>query len=65
VYGLARFAVREDDNDKKLEFLFKIYDLDRDGYISNGELFKVSFYSNCNFLKHNMCMVKSVLVVHI
>ncbi len=39
--GLAKFAEKEMDSDKKLEFLFRIYDLDRDGYISNGELFQV------------------------
>lgn len=40
--GLAQFAVRDEDSEKKLEFLFRIYDMDRDGYISNGELFQVS-----------------------
>ena len=27
--------------DEKLKFAFKVYDIDRDGYISNGELFIV------------------------
>lgn len=41
------FSSTVDDEDtpvflrKKLEFMFRIYDLDRDGYISNEELFKV------------------------
>ncbi len=42
MYGLAQFAVRDEDREKKLEFLFRIYDMDRDGYISNGELFQVT-----------------------
>ncbi len=42
MYGLAQFAVRDEDREKKLEFLFRIYDMDRDGYISNGELFQVA-----------------------
>ena len=40
VIGLAQFAVRDED-EKKLQFLFRIYDMDRDGFISNGELFQV------------------------
>ena len=39
--GLAQFAIRDQDREKKLEFIFSIYDMDRDGLISNGELFKV------------------------
>ena len=27
--------------EEKIKFVFSIYDMDRDGYISNGELFKV------------------------
>ena len=30
-----------DSEDRRLEFLFRMYDLDRDGFISNGELFQV------------------------
>jgi len=42
VLGLAHFAVvQEQEIDRKLRFAFRIYDIDRDGYISNGELFEV------------------------
>lgn len=41
VCGLAQFAAVRDNNDAKLEFIFRIYDMDRDGFISNGELFQV------------------------
>ena len=27
-----------------MKFAFRIYDLDNDGFISNGELFKVSYF---------------------
>ena len=40
IEALSTFSVRG-DNDEKLQFAFKIYDMDRDGYISNGELFLV------------------------
>lgn len=40
VIGLAQFASQEGD-DRHLQFIFRIYDMDRDGYISNGELFQV------------------------
>ena len=36
--GLELFSSKRDPKDKLL-FLFRIYDLDNDGYISNGELF--------------------------
>lgn len=38
--GISQFSVKG-DKDAKLQFAFKIYDIDRDGYISNGELFQV------------------------
>jgi len=44
VKGLAMFAVKTeglDQKQKKLRFMFNIYDIDNDGYISNGELFQV------------------------
>eukprot|EP00095_Tigriopus_kingsejongensis_P002708 snap_masked-scaffold809_size94238-processed-gene-0.4 protein:Tk02708 transcript:snap_masked-scaffold809_size94238-processed-gene-0.4-mRNA-1 annotation:"calcineurin subunit b isoform 1" len=41
VKGLAQFAAIRGNSDAKLEFIFRIYDMDRDGFISNGELFQV------------------------
>merc|ERR1712154_450725 len=41
VSGLAMFTTKNVDKEKKLKFLFNIYDLDRDGMISNSELFQV------------------------
>ena len=38
--GIAQFSGR-DTEDRRLQFIFRIYDMDRDGYISNGELFQV------------------------
>ena len=40
VMGLAQFSGR-DTEDRRLQFIFRIYDMDRDGYISNGELYQV------------------------
>ncbi|XP_005382849.1 PREDICTED: calcineurin subunit B type 2 [Chinchilla lanigera] len=40
VTGLSQFSVRGNE-EQKLRFAFSIYDLDKDGYISNGELFQV------------------------
>lgn len=39
--GLAQFAIRDNDHEQRLKFIFRIYDMDRDGFISNGELFQV------------------------
>jgi len=38
--GISQFSVKG-DKESKLKFAFKIYDIDKDGYISNGELFQV------------------------
>lgn len=38
---MSQFSVKGDKN-SKLKFAFRIYDIDNDGYISNGELFQVS-----------------------
>ena len=47
VLGLAEFTLNEeDDYERKLKFAFKIYDMDRDGYISNTELHEVSITFN-------------------
>ena len=38
--GVSQFSVKG-DKAVKLKFAFRIYDLDNDGFICNGELFKV------------------------
>ena len=38
--GINVFSGKASQEDK-LRFIFKVYDMDRDGYISNGELFLV------------------------
>jgi len=40
IQGVSQFSVKGDKS-SKLRFAFKIYDMDNDGYISNGELFQV------------------------
>jgi len=40
ISGLSAFSSKG-NKEEKLRFAFKVYDIDRDGYISNGELFLV------------------------
>ncbi|XP_008051565.1 calcineurin subunit B type 2 [Carlito syrichta] len=40
IRGASQFSVKG-DKEEKLRFAFNIYDMDKDGYISNGELFQV------------------------
>lgn len=40
VSGLSAFSSKG-NKEEKLRFAFRVYDIDRDGYISNGELFVV------------------------
>jgi serine/threonine-protein phosphatase 2B regulatory subunit len=40
VSGLSAFSSKG-NKEEKLRFAFKVYDIDRDNYISNGELFLV------------------------
>jgi serine/threonine-protein phosphatase 2B regulatory subunit len=40
VTGLSAFSSKG-NKEQKLQFAFKVYDIDRDGFISNGELFIV------------------------
>ncbi|XP_065185594.1 calcineurin subunit B type 1-like [Sycon ciliatum] len=40
IEGMSMFSVKC-DQEAKLKFAFKVYDIDNDGYISNGELFQV------------------------
>lgn len=42
IQGVSQFSVKGDKL-SKLRFAFRIYDMDNDGYISNGELFQVRF----------------------
>jgi len=40
IEGISQFSVKG-DKEQKLRFAFKIYDINQDGFISNGELFTV------------------------
>ncbi|XP_003407876.1 calcineurin subunit B type 2 [Loxodonta africana] len=40
IVGASQFSVKGNE-EQKLRFAFNIYDMDKDGYISNGELFQV------------------------
>merc|ERR1711899_508456 len=40
IQGVSQFSVKGDKN-SKLRFAFRIYDMDNDGFVSNGELFQV------------------------
>ena len=40
IEGVSQFSVKGDKM-SKLKFAFRIYDIDKDGFISNGELFQV------------------------
>merc|ERR1711874_688551 len=40
IQGVSQFSVKGDKN-SKLRFAFRIYDIDNDGFISNGELYQV------------------------
>ncbi|XP_049632080.1 calcineurin subunit B type 2 [Suncus etruscus] len=40
IQGTSQFCVKGEE-EQKMKFAFSIYDLDNDGYISNGELFQV------------------------
>jgi len=52
ISGLNAFSSKG-NRDEKLRFAFKVYDMDRDGYISNGELFMVLKMMVGNNLKDN------------
>jgi serine/threonine-protein phosphatase 2B regulatory subunit len=52
VSGLSAFSSKG-NKEEKLRFAFKVYDIDRDGFISNGELFIVLKMMVGNNLKDN------------
>ena len=43
IFDQGNFPFLLGSEDEKLKFAFKIYDINGDGYISNGELFDVLF----------------------
>ncbi|XP_008474269.1 calcineurin subunit B type 2 [Diaphorina citri] len=43
IQGVSQFSVKG-DRESKLKFAFRIYDIDNDGFISNGELYQVPKY---------------------
>ena len=43
VHGMSQFS-SHGDKETKLRFAFRIYDMDNDGFISNGELFQVNIF---------------------
>jgi len=49
IQGVSQFSVKGDKT-SKLRFAFRIYDIDNDGYISNGELFQVRTFLPIQFL---------------
>ena len=60
IQGISQFSVKGDKN-IKLKFAFRIYDMDRDGFISNGELFQVLKMMVGNNLKdthYNKLLIK-------
>lgn len=55
IQGVSQFSVKGDKL-SKLRFAFRIYDMDNDGYISNGELFqvrKVLIFKEKNYIQIN------------
>merc|ERR1711934_367339 len=42
VQGMSKFSSKA-EKEEKLRFAFRIYDIDNDGFISNGELFQILF----------------------
>ncbi|XP_028717067.1 calcineurin subunit B type 2 [Peromyscus leucopus] len=65
VQGTSQFSVKGDE-EQKLRFAFRIYDMDKDGYISNGELFQVLKMMVGNNLKDwqlQQLVDKTILVV--
>lgn len=40
IHGVSQFSVKGDQT-SKLRFAFRMYDIDNDGFISNGELYQV------------------------
>ena len=52
VKGLAMFTMKNVERERKLRFLFDIYDIDGDGFICNSELYKVRWWSLWRFFNN-------------
>ncbi|XP_063712226.1 calcineurin subunit B type 2-like [Symsagittifera roscoffensis] len=62
IQGMSQFSVKGDKT-SKLKFAFKIYDIDKDGFISNGELFqvlKIMVGSNLNDVQLQQIVDKTI-----
>ncbi|XP_075250695.1 calcineurin subunit B type 1-like [Convolutriloba macropyga] len=62
IEGMSQFSVKGDKT-SKLRFAFKIYDIDKDGFISNGELFqvlKIMVGSNLNDVQLQQIVDKTI-----
>jgi Ca2+-binding EF-hand superfamily protein len=57
IQGVSQFSVKG-DKESKLRFAFRIYDMDNDGAISNGELFQV-YTNNIKFSLPIVCCTNS------
>jgi len=63
ISGLSTFT-QKDKKEAKLRFVFQIYDVDCDGYISNGELFqvlKIMVGNNLNDIQLQQIVDKTIL----
>ena len=58
VTSASQFSVKS-DKEQKLRFAFRIYDMDRDGFISNGELFQVSYIRHADVTLDTKYCLKS------
>ena len=54
---MSQFSVKG-DKESKMRFAFRIYDMDNDGYISNGELFQVSVLNIHTYIKNLKSLFK-------
>ena len=61
ITGMSTFSTQA-DMESKLRFAFKIYDIDNDGYISNKELFQVSFVV-CSYSSHPRNFTKAMFLI--
>ncbi|XP_060553028.1 calcineurin subunit B type 1 isoform X2 [Ruditapes philippinarum] len=62
--GVSQFSVKC-NKESKLRFAFKIYDMDKDGYISNGELYQVlKMMVGSNLKDHQLQQIVDKTIIH-